>query len=130
MIVWWKGREIEVPEPEKEGIKKNGYHLVYRPTHPSARSKGYVRAHILVAEQMIERPLKSTEEVHHRNRDRLDNHPDNLVVEDKGKHRREHARSRSRPRTMYERIMERRRQGECRSSSQNTKTGESSGSTT
>lgn len=68
----WKGGSYV--EPDK------GYRLVRAPTHPRARANGYVLQHILVAEEMLGRPLTSTEEVHHRNRDRGDNRPENLQV--------------------------------------------------
>lgn len=36
----------------------NGYPVVYLPDHPRAKSNGYVREHILVAEKYLGRPLK------------------------------------------------------------------------
>jgi hypothetical protein len=68
----WRGGSYI--EPEK------GYRMVRMPDHPRARVNGYVLEHLLVAEQMLGRPLKSGEEVHHENRDRADNRPENLRV--------------------------------------------------
>lgn len=68
---WKGGRYLE---PEK------GYVMVRNRSHPRARANGYVLEHILVAEQMLGRPLTPEEEVHHKNRDRADNRPENLQV--------------------------------------------------
>lgn len=57
-----------------------GYVMVHNPTHPRARVNGYVLEHILVAETMMGRPLAPGEEVHHINRKRDDNRPENLQV--------------------------------------------------
>lgn len=68
----WKGGTYI--EPGK------GYRMVRRPDHPRARANGYVLEHLLVAEKMLGRALKPDEEVHHKNRDRADNRPENLEV--------------------------------------------------
>lgn len=68
---WKGGRYIE---PGK------GYVLVRRPDHPRARQNGYVLEHILVAEEMLGRPLKPGERVHHRDRNEANNQPENLRV--------------------------------------------------
>jgi hypothetical protein len=68
----WKGGAYI--EPGK------GYRMIRRPKHPRARKNGYVLEHIIVAEQMLGRPLEAGEEVHHINRNRADNRPENLQV--------------------------------------------------
>jgi len=50
------------------------------PDHPRARKNGYVLEHLLIAEQMLGRPLMESEEVHHKDRNKLNNHPSNLQI--------------------------------------------------
>ncbi len=66
--------------------KTLGYVRVYCPMHPEANTWGYVYEHRLVAEQMIGRRLIKDEVVHHKNRKRWDNRPENLEVMDKRAH--------------------------------------------
>lgn len=68
-----------------------GYRCIYFPEHPLARSNGLVFEHTLVAENMIGRHLHTTEVVHHKDENRSNNDPNNLMVfKTKGDHSRFH----------------------------------------
>lgn len=80
----WKGGES----------RHQGYVSVKMPGHPRADRKGYVRRALLVAEEKIGRSLKPDEIVHHKNRKRDDDRPDNLeVLESQALHIAHHNRS-------------------------------------
>ena len=62
-------------------IASNGYVLVrVGKEHPLADVRGYAYEHRVVAEQIIGRPLRKGEQVHHRDGDRTNNDPENLEV--------------------------------------------------
>lgn len=61
-------------------IPNGGYLLVKRPDSPMATSKGYVREHRYVMAQMLGRPLRSDEAVHHKNGNGSDNRRRNLEL--------------------------------------------------
>ena len=70
---------------------KNGYWCVKSNGHPRAYDKDYYYEHILVAEKKIGRLLDtSTEVVHHKDGNRLNNDPDNLEVQTRQKHSKRH----------------------------------------
>ena len=56
------------------------YKFVFCPGHPGVNSKGYIYEHILVAEKMLGRFLKSEEVVHHIDENKSNNTPNNLMV--------------------------------------------------
>ncbi len=75
----------------KGGKRRNsrGYVLSLAPFHPNADSMGYVREHRLVIEKKIGRYLHRWEVVHHVNKIKDDNRPENLeLFENHSKHRR------------------------------------------
>jgi hypothetical protein len=59
---------------------ESGYIRTYCPKHPCANNRGYVLEHRLVVEKMIGRFLDPGETVHHVNRVRDDNQPQNLMA--------------------------------------------------
>ncbi len=72
----------------------HGYVLVYRPDHPNATKKGYIREHRLVMSDKLGRPLTAMEDVHHDNENKADNHPENLELKTKGAHTSLHHKNR------------------------------------
>jgi hypothetical protein len=58
----------------------NGYIAIYMPEHERSFENGCVYEHILVAEKMLGRKLKPAECVHHKDKDRTNNSPDNLMI--------------------------------------------------
>jgi len=77
-------------------INSAGYVEIHLPDHSRARGNGYVFEHILVAEEKLGRPLALNEVVHHRNKVKTDNSPENLEVIMRGEHSHIHARPQSR----------------------------------
>lgn len=69
----------------------NGYVLLYTPHHPQCDAGGYVPEHRLVMEKKIGRFLKKEEVVHHIDRCKANNAPENLMLfESNSAHLRHH----------------------------------------
>ena len=69
-----------------------GYVREHRPEHPAADKLGFVLQHRLVAEIALGRYLRSDEVVHHKDRNRRNNLPDNLQVMTNSEHTMLHAK--------------------------------------
>lgn len=63
----------------------NGYKMIYKPEHPSARKSGWIFEHRFVMENFLGRDLLKKEIVHHRNKIKDDNRIENLSLIELGK---------------------------------------------
>ena len=66
---------------------EGGYIYVRSPSHPRARTNGYVPEHILIWEQIHNQPLPSDWVIHHLNGIGTDNRPENIIGLPDRKHR-------------------------------------------
>ena len=76
---WKGGRQIH-----------NGYVLLLMPEHPRANIHGYVREHVLVMCNHLNRIIDANEIVHHINGIKDDNRIENLVILTRAEHCKEH----------------------------------------
>ena len=74
------GGPIEPPRRMDWKIRQGGYVTRYLPEHPNAWASGFVLQHVYVMANVIGRPLRPGETVHHRNGVRHDNRPENLEL--------------------------------------------------
>lgn len=84
---WLKTGDVQEDIPVQERvangqghITKDGYRILSNKNHPNARSNGRIFEHVLVMSEIIGRPLRDNENVHHRNGNRSDNTPENLEL--------------------------------------------------
>lgn len=93
---WPDGAKPKTGKPKRDPahrfISSSGYVLCKSPEHPRADVHGYVPEHTLIMEALIGRYLAEDEVVHHINRKRWDNAPENLQLMKKGEHHALHGR--------------------------------------
>lgn len=75
---------------------KQGYLFLLKPEHPNAGSIGYIKNSRFIMSQHLNRPLKSTEIVHHINGNKLDDRIENLTILNRSEHAKHHAQLRRR----------------------------------
>lgn len=81
-----RGLPEDAPAPRKEHAPEGstyvhrGYVLEKRREHHRANRYGWVYQHILVAEEKYGIPITREYTIHHKNRDRADNRPENLEL--------------------------------------------------
>ena len=63
----------------KNIIYNSGYKMIYKPDHLRAWKIGYVYEHLLIMEKILGFQLINGESVHHKDSNRLNNNPDNLM---------------------------------------------------
>ncbi|MEN6414411.1 MAG: transglycosylase SLT domain-containing protein [Veillonellales bacterium] len=73
-----KNKSIHELVPGCLSVNKKGYVLVYIPQHPKANA-GYVFEHRFVVEKIINRFLTRQEHIHHKDSNRQNNAPENLL---------------------------------------------------
>lgn len=66
------------------------YRMIYKPEHPFATMRGYIREHRLIMEDHLKRYLDPIEIVHHKDEDTLNNKLSNLELLSGTEHRRFH----------------------------------------
>lgn len=67
-------------------IIEHGYVSIWKPNHPNANKKGYVRENRLVMASHLGRPLEEHEDVHHINGIKDDNRIENLELLSRSEH--------------------------------------------
>jgi HNH endonuclease len=76
-----KGQELRPLQPKGNGhVTVHGYRLISKMGHPNAYPNGKIPEHRWVVAEHLGRPLLPTEDVHHKNGNRLDNRIENLEL--------------------------------------------------
>lgn len=92
---WQGGKHIKK-------CKHTSYVMVLSPGHPRSDNRGYVREHILVAEKALSKPLPIGAQVHHVDKNGLNNKNNNLVIcQDQAYHSLLHVRQRRLNNALY-----------------------------
>lgn len=86
----WKGGRILIGTVAEGKFSCGGYWYILKPDHPNAIKNGYVAEHTLVATEKRGYPLEKGECVHHKDMNKRNNHPDNLIICNRKQHRNFH----------------------------------------
>lgn len=78
----------------KTSTVAGGRIAVYAPDHPASNNRGYILRSRYVMEKKLGRRLDPDEEVHHKNENKYDDDPSNLVVLSKSDHAKLHVEDR------------------------------------
>ena len=88
----WASEQTGENSPSWKGgrtISTNGYMMVKQPEHPNAWKSGYIKESHLVMEQELGRYLTKEEVVHHNDKNRINDEPENLrLFENQTEHQR------------------------------------------
>jgi len=66
--------------------KSTGYHYIWCPEHPNAKQNGNVAYHRYVMSKFLNRALKKSEMVHHKDKNKLNNNINNLELISRSEH--------------------------------------------
>ena len=61
-------------------MPNKSYKYIYDPRHQKALNDGCVYEHVIIAEKILGRPLSSEEVIHHKDENRKNNDPSNIMV--------------------------------------------------
>lgn len=73
-------REKRRTQPLHRKPTNTGYIKIYQPENPMADKRGEIYEHRLVMSQILGRPLKKWEHIHHKDNNRTNNSPENLEL--------------------------------------------------
>ncbi len=80
----WKGGRVLVARNKRQRGERtsfgNGYYYILDPAHPNANKSGYVAEHVFIAAKERNKPLVNGELVHHKDLNKHNNNPDNLII--------------------------------------------------
>jgi hypothetical protein len=82
-VIEYRGYKSKPPEIVTKELHRRGYIFIKKTKDGKDHGE---RQHRIIASQMLGRPLKSNETVHHIDMDKLDNRPENLLISSRIEH--------------------------------------------